>query len=136
MADEDELFAGLQSLSDDAFPKRCSYCGRIYETSEQYVRETESLAQKSGLKAAQDDDGSSILELYRNCVCGSTLMGFYQDRRDVSERGLRRRETFGRLMTMLEKKGLSAEVARHELLELMRGNRSPLLEELGINKHR
>ncbi|MCK9987662.1 MAG: hypothetical protein AzoDbin1_04134, partial [Azoarcus sp.] len=42
-------------------------------------------------------DGQVIVELFRNCVCGSTLMDCFRDRRDTSEAGLRRRARFGEL---------------------------------------
>ena len=75
--DELEIFKGLKALSESAFPKRCGNCGRVFETSEQYIRETEKVSD-SGLKESYDDDDTPILEVYRNCICGSTLMDFFQ----------------------------------------------------------
>ena len=64
--------------------------------------------------------------------CVSTLMEFYNDRRDIRPAGQRRRELFGALLDMLEKKGLPEDTARTELLKMMYGRHSPVLEKMGI----
>ena len=128
-----ELFKGLKALSEASFPKRCAFCGREYATVEAYVRETEDVAGQSGLKKGFDDDDRPIVELFRNCVCGSTLMDCFNDRRDSSEGGLRRRKLFGKLMEVLTSKGMAENVARDELLKVLRGERSAVLEKLGVN---
>jgi predicted nucleic acid-binding Zn-ribbon protein len=126
------LFKDLKALSASSFPKKCSSCGEVYESSEQFVLKTADIGGRSGLKSSEDDDGDHIVELFRNCVCGSTLMECFNDRRDLSRAGLKRRELFGRLMAMLEKKGLPADQARPELLKLIHGEHSRVLEQLGI----
>lgn len=120
-------------MSDASFPKRCAFCGREYATVEAYVQETEDVAGQSGLKKGYDDDDRPIVELFRNCVCGSTLMDCFSDRRDISESGLERRKQFGKLMEMLTSKGMAGQVAKDELFKLLRGERSAVLEKLGIN---
>jgi hypothetical protein len=127
------LFKDLKALSESSFPKKCSSCGKVYESSEQFVQKTDDVAGRSGLKSSEDDCGDQIVELFRNCICGSTLMECFSDRRDASKTGLRRRELFGRLMAMLENKGLPADKARAELLKLIRGEHSRVLEQMGIN---
>lgn len=129
---EYQLFADLKALSDSAFPKQCATCGRVYNSPEDFFRHSKAPTRGSGLKGSCDDDDKDIVELYRNCECGSTLMDFFMDRRDTSERGLKRRAVFGRLLDTLERKGLSRANARQELLSVMNGNRSPRLEALGI----
>ena len=126
----EELFRGLKSLSRTAFPKKCPTCGRVYENEEQYIAATEAIRPtKSGLKESFDDDDKQIVELYRNCVCGSTLMEFFGDRRDNSPNGIKRREIFGQLMDMLVEKGIEPEVARNELLKKLYGQKSDLLDK-------
>ncbi len=126
----EDLFAGLNALAESAFPKLCRTCGREFATVEQYLRETESLrAGASGLKQSEDDDGKVIVEVYRNCPCGSTLMDFFGDRRDLSPRGLERRERFESLLAHLESQGLERGVARVELLKVLHGQGSDLLRE-------
>lgn len=127
---DEHLFAGLQALVDTAFPKHCSNCGRAYETADDYARATHSIFGKTGFKATIDDDGSRVVELFRNCECGSTLLDSFRDRRDTSEAGQRRREKFGALISRLEEKGVPKEAARQELLKLVRGGNSALIEKV------
>lgn len=126
------LFKDLKELSESSFPKKCSSCGVVYESSEQFVLKTADIAGCSGLKSSQGDCGGQIVELFRNCICGSTLMECFNDRRDISKAGLKRRELFGRLMAILEKKRVPGDQARSELLKLINGERSRVLEKMGI----
>lgn len=124
-----EWFAGLKALSHADFPKHCGCCGRIYQTEEDYFLQTMAIqSTRSGLKCAQDDDESLLLELYRNCVCGSTLMAFFSDRRDSSGAGQRRRHLFDELFDYLLQTGVEATTARKELLRVIHGERSEVLE--------
>ncbi len=126
-------YCGLRSLSDQAFPKRCPRCGRHFATAAEFIRYTQTVRTgESGLKSVRDESDRPMVELFRNCPCGSTLMDRFDDRRDLSEPGLRRRKLFGQLLQMLENKGMTAELARVELLKLMRGEPSTMLAGLGI----
>lgn len=125
---QDTLFQGLNALEEASFPRTCTTCGRVYETAEQYLRETGNVSgRKSGLKESLDDNGQSCVEVFRNCVCGSTLMNVFSNRRDTTEAGLRRRQRFNELIDFLVASGLAIEVARRELLIVMRGGRSEIL---------
>lgn len=130
--DEDQLFADLKVLSDSAFPKQCSTCGRLYDSPEDFFSLSKAPTFGSGLKRSWDDDDNTVVELFRNCECGSTLMDFFMDRRDCTARGVKRRTVFGRLLDTLEKKGLPRDIARQELTGIMNGNQSERLEALGI----
>lgn len=130
MNSELSLFADLQALVDAAFPKKCSSCGRNFETADDFVRQTDAIRGKSGLKSAVDDDGRPVVELFRNCPCGSTLMDAFRDRRHTSEAGLRRRAKFGALIDRLAARGVAPETARAELLKVLRGEGSALLETI------
>lgn len=126
-----DLFAGLKALAESAFPKRCRNCGRVFETAEQFLYETKHIDQsRSGLKQSRDDNDATIVEVYRNCLCGSTLMDFFSDRRDLSEVGLRRRDKFNKLIEQLVARGWSQQLARSELLKILRGEGSELIEQL------
>ncbi len=129
---ERQLFADLKVLSDSAFPKQCSTCGRVYDSPEDFFSQSSAPTFGSGLKGSRDEDDESIVELFRNCECGSTLMDFFMDRRDGSPRGVKRRTVFGRLLDALENKGLPRNIARQELTGVMNGNPSKRLEALGI----
>lgn len=129
---DSHLFSDLKALSESSFPKKCSLCGEVYMSSEQFVSKTDEISGRSGLKSSRDDSGGHIVQLFRNCICGSTLMECFNNRRDASKAGLKRRELFGRLMAILEKKGLPAGLARAELLKLIQGKHSRVLERMGI----
>jgi hypothetical protein len=127
----DILFAGLHSLAESAFPKKCETCGRIFESAEQFLRETENIRESvTGLKQSRNEDGSIIVEAFRNCPCGSTLMDFFNDRRDQSSAGNARRKKFDDLLIFLMEYGLEREVARNEMLTVMRGEKSEILAQI------
>jgi hypothetical protein len=120
--------AGLKALAETSFPKRCATCGAVYQDANDYVTRTVPIsAARSGLKQSCDDDGQTIVELFRNCTCGSTLIDFFGDRRDMSEAGGRRRQRFAELLTYLGGAGLDPLAARAELLKVMRGGSSEVL---------
>jgi len=122
------LLAGLRALAESSFPKRCGTCGKVYDDVADYVTQTASIAtDRSGLKQSRDDDGQTIIELFRNCTCGSTLMDFFSDRRDLSSAGEQRRRRFDELVQYLLGRGLDRAVARTELLKVARGQSSEIL---------
>lgn len=128
---ENAFLHGLRELAESAFPRRCPTCGRVFETAAAFIAQTRPVrADHHGLKAAQDDNGMALLELYRNCPCGSTLMDFFSDRRDTSDKGLARRKRFGELHAYLVAQGIPAQAARTELLKAMRGEPSEMLRNL------
>jgi len=127
---DDDLFADLQALSASAFPKRCPTCGRVYTSEADFIARTQPLEHSSGLKAGEDDAGHTLVELYRNCICGSTLLDFFDDRRDDSDDGGQRRTAFARLLTRLSERGVPAATARSELLVVANGGTSALIERL------
>ena len=128
-----ELYAGLQSLSSSAFPKRCRRCSREFRTVQEFLLQTEDLNNSTGLKATADDQDRTLVELFRNCPCGSTLMEVFSDRRDMSATGIQRRENFGRLMAMLVADGMAPPAARSELLKVLHGGDSAILRARGID---
>jgi hypothetical protein len=129
LSDSDrELYADLRALTASTFPKRCRNCGREYLSEAEFVAATQAVpGGRSGLKQAIDDDGGTIVELFRNCACGSTLMDSFDNRRDTSAAGLKRRQRFDDLMGQLTARGIDPPAARAELLKLMRGQQSNLV---------
>lgn len=125
-----DLYRGLKALAAGAFPKDCPSCGRHYGSLEEFINHTRTAGPSNGLKASRDEKGNPLVELYRNCTCGSTLMDFCVDRRDLSSRGQRRREQFDRLIMGLVQAGMEREEARRELRDLLRGQQSPRLETI------
>lgn len=123
------LLTGLKALADSAFPKQCRCCGRRYDSPSDFVTRTKPPRQGGdGIKPSRSDDGAPLLELYRNCVCGSTLMDFFNDRRDLSAAGQKRRETFAGLIDTLARQGWDRLAARQELLKALSGEATPLLQ--------
>ena len=126
-----DFLLGLRELAEASFPKRCPTCGRTFETAAEFVAQTQPVrADHSGVKASQSDNGVAMLELYRNCPCGSTLMDFFSERRDVSDKGLLRRKRFEELHAYLVTTGVDKVLARSELLKVMRGEPSELLKKI------
>ncbi|MCQ8180752.1 hypothetical protein NP603_06510 [Methylomonas sp. SURF-1] len=117
-----QAFQGLQALLESAFPKRCPSCGYVYSGPEQFFNETGDMpGGRSSLKSFVDDDGFAVVEVFRNCRCGSTLMDEFVCRRDMSEPGSRNREEFQRLLQTLTARGIADETARAEILKFMLG---------------
>lgn len=127
-----DLFAGLKALTATTFPKTCATCGETYNSEEDFWEKTHSVGGQTGLKISKDEEDRPIVELFRNCRCGSTLMDCFNDRRDTSEKGLKRRELFGKLIDMLKTKGMDPNRARSELLKMINGEKSALLEKMGV----
>jgi hypothetical protein len=126
-----KLVAGLKALAESSFPKRCASCGTVYQDLDDYVRRTAPVsATRSGLKQSCDDDGHTIVELFRNCTCGSTLMDFFDNRRDLSDAGARQRQRFDELRDYLVSTGLDPALVRAELPKLMRGESSTILNHV------
>lgn len=129
--DDEALFANLRVLEESTFPKHCGTCGRSYATAAEFATATLALREDhSGLKQTYDEDGKPIVELFRNCVCGSTLMSDFHDRRDFSPAGGKRRQRFDELLRLIRERGIDSAGAREELLKLMRGQKSELLDRL------
>ncbi|MGH8354611.1 MAG: hypothetical protein ACRERY_13980 [Pseudomonas sp.] len=124
----DAWFAGLKALSHDEFPKRCRNCGREFASEADYFQQTQAIRPEiTGLKAVEDDDGP-LVEVFRNCVCGSTLLVSCASRRDDTEAGHSRRRLFDDLLGYLERYGIERAQARGELLRVASGERSEVLE--------
>jgi hypothetical protein len=129
----DELYQGLQAIADDQFPRRCATCGKVFRSLADYLfAETRALPGSSGLRAGEDDHGHSVVYLFRNCTCGSTLLDSFKERRDQSPAGRRRRRRFGELIQLLAGAGIDLAIARRELLKLLSGSRSEYLEQRGF----
>jgi hypothetical protein len=114
------LFRGLRAIWDTEFPKTCPKCHRVYGSFEEYLVDTFPLEHSSGLMGYSIHNPEQQVGLFRNCECGTTIMAFCHDRRDISEAGNRRRELFGELMNRLVEHGATEEEARRRLLVELR----------------
>lgn len=117
---KDSLYQGLKAIWDTEFPKTCPKCGRVYGSFEEYLIDTKVLPNSSGLMGYDIGDPGQQVGLFRKCGCGTTIMAFCHDRRDLSESGNKRRKLFGELMNRLVDTGISALEARQKLLSALR----------------
>lgn len=125
----DAWFVGLRALSHDRFPKRCRSCGREFASEADYFQQTQAIRPDiTGLKAVYDDEEGTLVEVFRNCVCGSTLLVNCMSRRDDSAAGHSRRRLFDDLLGYLQLHGAERAQARRELLRVVAGERSEVLE--------
>lgn len=129
------FYHDLQELVDSTFPKTCTKCGKIFETKEAFLTETIpvkdiTLEDRSGLFSLEGGHVDAAVGLFRNCTCGTTLMADFKDRRDNSDNGNIRRQRFDTLMDALSEKGIPPPDARLELLKVLHGESSSLIDEL------
>ena len=126
-----EWYSGLRPKGESAYPKTCGNCGRVYETPDDFFTETGNIKpEDTGLRASNDEVGGVIVEAFRNCLCGSTLMENFADRRDMSPAGHERRERFDQMLNYLVEIGLNADTAYTELLNVARGGESNILAKI------
>lgn len=118
---ETRYFEGLIALLGSAFPKKCSSCGHVYETPRQFFEETLDMPRKRASLRMVIDDGVTIVEAFRNCRCGSTLMDEFGCRRDQAEAGRQRRIAFDKMLTLLLSRNVSEAVARAEIVDFLHG---------------
>jgi len=120
-----ELFDGLKLLADTAFPKQCAGCGKVFPDLQQLLEQTAPVDSGSGLR----EDPAAQLTLARRCGCGSVIEEYCDDRRAQDALGLKRREIFDRLLSLLTDGGMARPTAKEELLKVMRGGSSELLSK-------
>lgn len=126
-------FEGLRALLDSTFPKTCASCGYVYISAEQFFIDTQDMPRgRSSLRSAIEDDGLILVEVFRNCRCGSTLMDEFGCRRDHSERGERQRQAFDTILKILQSKGIAVAVARVEIIRFLQGQPTTLIAMLNI----
>ena len=123
------LQQGLMTLIGTAFPRRCSNCGRVYESLEDFLNHAKPIPRQHELKVI-GNEGNPAAGLNRSCECGSTMLELVQERRDLSSDGKKRRQIFGQLMGILKEMGWSENDARSALIKTMNGEKSERLTAL------
>ena len=122
---------GLNQLAASSFPKSCCNCGRLFISVEQFLSET----QDTELIHSKFKESYNLSEALRKCPCGSELAEEEIDRRVLTDKGQKRRETIGRMLAILEKKGIDTHIAKAELIKATHGKVSDFLEtNLRISK--
>lgn len=93
-------FGFLQSRVKTQFPKTCAKCSKTYANFEEFFYETEEIVHGIVNYPIVNDD----FYMHRNCrePCESTLVVVFEDRRDESLSGCRRRKIFENCLIKLE----------------------------------
>ncbi len=134
---ENTIYEGLLAMLETEYPKTCPRCGTVYPSLEAFIDRTNPVSGGgTGLMGYDTGDTMQQVAMYRNCVCGSTIATFCNDRRDTSPAGARRRVMFDQLLTQLQANGVAASTARLELLKFLRGQKTDLLDRLVSNGSR
>ncbi len=129
------FYRDLRELVDTTFPKTCTKCGKVYLTKDEFLTATIpvkdiTLEDRSGLFSLEGGPIETAVGLFRNCTCGTTLMADFRDRRDNSDNGQVRRLRFAALMDKLCEHGVARADARLELIKVLHGETSGLIDEL------
>ena len=129
------FYKDLQELADSSFPKICTKCGKTYRTKQDFLNETIpvhniEMEDGSGLFALEGGGQETVVGVFRNCKCGTTLMADFQDRRDNSRGGQDRRKKFNELIDVLTSHGLEYNEARTEILKILHGEHSLAIEKI------
>ncbi len=127
-----EFYRNLTTLVDADFPKTCPNCGKVYPDSHAFLTETTpvkdaSFHDRSGLFSLAGMRPVAAISVFRNCVCDSTMMADFHDRRDLSEKGAQRRAHFDAVIQTLLDHGIDEKEARTELRNVLRGEDSAKL---------
>lgn len=124
---EDVGFSDVEEMEELDFPKSCKKCGRVYENFEDYLRRTTAPEEGSANGSAKSPEARRALEFHRICQCGAPVVVQSENRRDLTAKGLRRRQAFGELQERLIDAGMPREEARGQLLLALKIWRSELM---------
>lgn len=61
-------------------------------------------------------------------------MELFNDKRDLSANGIKRRKKFDELINLLKKNNIDEVTARNELLKVLRGEKSEILSKINPQK--
>lgn len=114
----------------NTFPKACKSCGRVYRDAKAFIEQTLPASIAKGIKPAHGNNGQEILEIFRNCHCGATLMSPFYSRRGSSGLASECRQQFDKLVTQMTLSGRTQEAAQGELRQVITGGYADILEQL------
>jgi len=127
-----EFFYKLKTASGFSFPLKCPKCGKDYKTAEEFVQNTLPVENLENVFESYDSNKRRILEVVRACHCGKVILEEFFSRRDSSLEGIERRAEFSHYLHELRGAGMKKEEAHSELLGLVNGQHSYLMDRLGI----
>ncbi len=116
------LIEEFKRLMHGMFPKRCQCCGREFKDLDEFLAKTVPIPDGVSILASIEHEDTSVIDINRNCSCGSTLMVVASERRDTSPQGKDFRQKFGEAVKRLENNGVDGEKARKELLDMLHNN--------------
>ena len=126
----DELYGRLKAFDEEGFPKTCGTCGRVYESASAFIANTTAARAGSALKQSHDENGETVIELFRDCQCGSTLMSPFYSRRGSSDLASKCRHEFDQLIKHMTDSGHTHASAGEELRHVITGGYADILEQL------
>ncbi|MCB1615570.1 MAG: hypothetical protein KDI30_06110 [Pseudomonadales bacterium] len=111
------------------FPERCPACGEIHTT---LLDHHQSATPDNPFQISRNitDHGELRIEARFRCGCGHETKTSTPERRDHSEKGIKRRKTFDELMAIMMAKGIKKGQAKMELLKVVRGEESYLISKV------
>ena len=113
-----------KDLPSEKFPKKCSKCGIVYQTADDFMNMTNGVGSHKN-DICYNVGGKTKIFRYRNCPapCHSTLVVVTEERRDSTIAGIERRKVFGKIYrTVLEHvEGIQESSAHNIALYLIRG---------------
>jgi hypothetical protein len=105
-----------------AFPKTCGNCKKVFLTEIEFFQTSLLPHWPADIKVIQNHETNNhgdFLEISRNYSCGSALKEMFHCRRDLTEKGIRKRQEFQRMLDALVKSGYQREVAREKIFEFI-----------------
>lgn len=129
---------GLTAFTENSFPKKCESCNKIYVTRKDLLRETgyasDSHQDEPSTKTnSNTQDLPHDIEMCCNCSCGAKLVCVPIAFRTPFNTERSRREKFGVMLKSLIKHGIEEETARAELITLLSGKPSKLIQDFAKN---
>jgi hypothetical protein len=111
-------YTGLKPLEASTFPKTCICCRRTYATFEGFLENTLPVRGTTGLSSEEIGSDSTVVLLFRDCPCHSTLLVLCEDRRAATSPKFR--EAFHNLFEELCQEGMEEDAARLEAVRRLK----------------
>ena len=126
----DETYGELRAFDVESFPKTCRTCGKVYPSASAFIADTQAAKTGSAIKQSHDENGEVVIELFRDCQCGSTLMNPFYSRRGSSDLASKCREEFDHLIEHMTANGHTHASAGEELRHVITGGYADILSQL------
>lgn len=125
-----ETYGQLKAFDTESFPKTCRNCGKVYDSAKAFIADTNPAKTDSALKQSYDEHGEVVVELFRDCQCGSTLMNPFYSRRGSGDLASKCRHEFDQLIKHMTANGHTHATAGEELRHVITGGYADILDQL------